>query len=63
MKKLFIVKHVQGAQIPRLIEAESVRKVENVILGDFEIVAVKSTNAGDLAKHVADGIKVEKSAE
>ena len=61
--KVFIVKHRKGAQVPRLIEAGTLRKVEDVILRDFEIEAVKSNNASELAKHVADGIKIETAVE
>ena len=61
--KVFIVKHRTGAQIPRLIEAASQRKVEDVILREFDIEAVRSNNAAELARHVADGIKIEAPEE
>ena len=61
--KIFIVKHRKGAQVPRLIEASSTRKVEDVILRDFDIVAVKATNATELAEHVTKGIKIEAANE
>ena len=61
--KVFIVKHRGGAQIPRLIEAGTLRKVEDVILRDFSIEAVKSNNAAELADHVTKGIKIETAVE
>ena len=45
-------KQRRGAQIPRLIEAGTLRKVEDVILRDFSIEAVKSNNASELAEHI-----------
>jgi len=60
MNKLFIIRHRKSAEVERLVEAKTRGRVENLILEDYEVEAVKGTNAGLALELQAKGIKVEK---
>jgi len=63
MNKTYIVKHKQGAEVTRLIEARSRRVVEGIVLQDYEIEAVGQRNANEAMSLAASGIKLEKADE
>ena len=58
--KLFIIRRTSSAKNERLIEARSRRRVEGAILQDYEIVAVKGTNASEALAMQAKGVGTEK---
>ena len=63
MNKTYIIRHRQGAEVPRLIEAKSRRVAEGVVLQDYSIEEVTRKNAQEAIQLGADGIKLEKADE
>jgi len=63
MIRTYIVRHRQGAEVTRLIEARSRRVVEGIVLQDYEIEAVGQRNANEAMALAASGIKLEKADE
>jgi len=61
--KLYIVRHVNNAEVARLIEAKTRGRVENAILEDYVIEAVKGTNATAALKLQSEGVKTEVLAD
>lgn len=58
--KLFIIRRRDNSEVERLIEAKTRGRVENLILEDYDVSAVKGTNAAEALALQAKGIKVEK---
>ena len=63
MIRTYIVKHIQGAEVTRLIEAKSRRVAEGVVLQDYSIEEVTRKNAQEAIQLGADGIKLERTDE
>ena len=57
--KTYIIKHRQNAEIERIIQAKSRRRVENAVLEDYSIEQVQASNASEAIELGRKGIKTE----